>query len=132
MAADVGACAKATVRNIVLVVAFSLMASGNAKSASVEGDPLAGRSFAMRVCAQCHDVESRRDTPLSKLAPPDFHAIANAKTTSAIGLNVFLMTPHSKMPNLILSSTERRDVIAYILSLRDAKSSPIVTPAGYR
>ena len=114
------------------VAAVALSCAGSAVAASSnEGDPTAGQAFAKRVCAQCHNVESRQDTPLSKLAPPDFHAIANAKTTSAIGLNVFLMTPHSTMPNLILSETERRDVIAYILSLRDAKDLRIVVPISY-
>lgn len=111
------------------LAAIALLCVSHALAASPsEGDPMAGLGLAKRVCAQCHNVESRQDTPLSKLAPPDFHAIANAKTTSAIGLNVFLMTPHSKMPNLILSDAERRDVIAYILSLRDAKDLRIAVP----
>jgi hypothetical protein len=37
---------------------------------------------------------------------------------TATALHVFLTTWHPKMPNLILKPEEMRDVIAYILSLR--------------
>ena len=37
---------------------------------------------------------------------------------SGIALNVALLSPHRAMPNIILDSQERADVIAYILSLK--------------
>jgi hypothetical protein len=37
---------------------------------------------------------------------------------TAIALTVALQTSHATMPNIILSPDDRRDVIAYILSLR--------------
>ena len=39
-------------------------------------------------------------------------------STTADALNVFLLTPHATMPDLILSPSDRGDLIAYILSLR--------------
>jgi hypothetical protein len=39
-------------------------------------------------------------------------------STTADGLNVFLQAPHATMPNLVLSPSDRSDLIAYILSLR--------------
>jgi hypothetical protein len=35
-----------------------------------------------------------------------------------MALNVFFQTPHRAMPNLILTPDRKREVIAYILSLR--------------
>ncbi len=38
---------------------------------------------------------------------------------TATALAAFLRSPHPTMPNLILNDEEARDVISYILSLRD-------------
>ena len=38
-----------------------------------------------------------------------------------MALTVWFQSPHSNMPNLILEPSDRDDVIAYILSLRDTK-----------
>jgi hypothetical protein len=54
---------------------------------------------------------------INPLAPP-FLAIAEVKGMSGIALNVALLSPHRAMPNIILDSQERADVIAYILSLK--------------
>lgn len=88
-----------------------------------ERAPIAGQRFAVRMCAQCHDVQTRHDDVDSTSNPPSFHAIANASTTTAMGLNAFLQSPHTDMPNLIIAPRDRRNVIAYILSLRDAHPS---------
>ena len=101
-----------------LVLGGAPMAQAKQKS-EFDGDPVAGQRYAIRVCAQCHDVQSRRDDVDAQANPPSFHAVANAKTTSAIGLKAFLLSPHTDMPNLMLTRRDRRDVIAYILSLRD-------------
>lgn len=81
----------------------------------------AGQLYAVRVCAQCHDVTIRHAQPFATPGAPDFYAIANAKTTSIVGLNAFLTTPHPTMPNLIIPDEDRRNVIAYIFSLRAEK-----------
>jgi len=103
-----------------VLVAISL---GGCASQSVPVENLAdGQTYASRACAQCHDVTSRTSQPFATLGAPDFYAIANARTTSAIGLNAFLMTPHPTMPNLIIEAEDRHNVIAYILSLRRTKN----------
>ncbi|MEQ1867248.1 MAG: cytochrome c [Micropepsaceae bacterium] len=91
-----------------------------APSASEEGLS-AGRAYALENCAECHNVTRRAAGRRTKTGAPDFYAIANEKTTSVIGLNAFLMTPHPTMPNLIIAPEDRRNIIAYILSLRRAK-----------
>ncbi len=103
------------------IVGLAVGAYAQAADTAHVGNVRAGRNHAVRVCADCHDVRSRRNGALSKVGAPDFHAIANAKTTSAMGLNVFLVSPHPTMPNLIIAERDRRNIIAYILSLRDRK-----------
>jgi hypothetical protein len=53
-----------------------------------------------------------------------FPAIANTSGMTATALRAFLQTPHTKMPNLILTPEQSADVIAFLLSLRDRR------PAG--
>ena len=76
------------------------------------GDPAAGKRLAEGTCLECHGAQ---DT--SRRAPA-FSAIAAMQSTTALSLDVFLRTSHPTMPNLILSSTERANLIAYIMSLR--------------
>lgn len=84
---------------------------------SLPGDPVAGRIFAERECGDCHDVSrDGGDYPLS--AAPAFFDVAAERSTTALSLRVFLRSTHREMPDLILTTREQDDVIAYILSLR--------------
>ena len=82
------------------------------------GDARAGEELALQVCTACHVVAPDQREPRHYQGAPDFVAIANGRAVTATSLAAFLRTPHPSMPNLILSSDEMRDVIAYILSLR--------------
>jgi cytochrome c len=73
------------------------------------GDPAAGKRLAAANCATCHGAHD---------AAPAFTKIAAMRSTTQTSLGVFLQTSHGSMPNLILSSADRNDLIAYILSLR--------------
>ena len=75
------------------------------------GDPAAGQRFAEASCLSCHGSAA---APKARA----FAAIAAMPSTTARSLEVFLRTSHPPMPNLILSATQRDDVIAYILSVR--------------
>lgn len=57
-------------------------------------------------------------TLADKADPASFQSIADLPSTTGISLNVFLHSNHNNMPDLVLSSTESKDVIAYILSLK--------------
>ncbi len=92
-----------------------------------EANIAAGQTYARGICAQCHNVITRKARLLGTVGAPDFYAVANAKTTSLMGLNAFLVTPHPTMPNLIIPEQDRIDVIAYIMSMRRAKKPD---PAG--
>jgi len=49
---------------------------------------------------------------------PGFSVIAQVPGLTALALTVSLQSAHDKMPDLVLETQERLDVIAYILSLR--------------
>ena len=82
------------------------------------GDSMAGRTYALQHCSECHNVGAGRQQPIQPGAAPDFTAIANARTTTPLGLAVFLNTPHAKMPNFVIAEGDRHNIIAYIVSLR--------------
>jgi mono/diheme cytochrome c family protein len=76
-----------------------------------------GRQIAQTICIACHVVaKDQRVSPNSE-APP-FPMIAATPGMTSIALTAALLTSHRLMPNIILEPDERRDVIAYILSLK--------------
>ncbi|MBN9467293.1 MAG: c-type cytochrome [Bosea sp.] len=87
-------------------------------SAQQLGDPIRGLAFAREVCAACHAVEHRQPASPDPHAPR-FDAIASTNGMTAMALYAFLQTPHSTMPNLILTPDETANLIAYILSLKE-------------
>jgi mono/diheme cytochrome c family protein len=104
-----------------LFAIFILIAAATAGEAQERGDTRKGRSFARRVCAECHAVlPSKTISPNAKA--PTFKAVANTPGMTATALAVWLRTSHPTMPNLIIDPEDMDDVIAYILSLRDKNS----------
>ena len=79
-------------------------------------DAARGRDYVLRNCTQCHVVDSNQKSA-SDIGPP-FATIAAMPSVTAASLRVFLSSPHARMPDLILSSQQIRDVSAYILSLQ--------------
>jgi mono/diheme cytochrome c family protein len=76
-----------------------------------------GRQIAQTICIACHVVaKDQRVSPNSE-APP-FPMIAATPGMTSIALTAALLTSHRLMPNIMLEPDERRDVIAYILSLK--------------
>jgi mono/diheme cytochrome c family protein len=100
-----------------LPLAAGPLADSSAAAQEV-GDPREGLAFAQKVCAECHGVAPGQLVPA---AAPTFRAIANTPGMTALALTVFLRTPHRNMPNLVISDSDRDNVIAYILSLRDKR-----------
>jgi mono/diheme cytochrome c family protein len=81
-----------------------------------EGDVRDGLAVAQGICAVCHATRKGQVSP--NVSAPTFEVIANVPGMTAIALQASLQTSHRLMPNLILSAEERRNVIAYILSLK--------------
>ena len=98
-----------------------------AQTKLVAGDVEAGRRFALLACTGCHLVTP--DQPSKPIRnglprPPDFKDIAKQSDVTAAFLQHHLETlpaipTDAHMPNLMLSSQEIRDVVAFIISLRD-------------
>jgi len=90
-----------------------------------EGDAEAGQALAVEVCASCHAVLPGEGVdpdpdplPFQKLVPLPFEDIANTPGVTETVLTVWLTTSHPTMPDIVLADDERRNVIAYILSLK--------------
>ena len=91
------------------------------------GDAKEGRALALQACTGCHIVAS--DQPfkpvhMGDLPAPDFKDIANKSGVTADSLIHYLdMLPtipkDSRMANADLTAEQTRDVVVYILSLRD-------------
>ena len=99
--------------------AIGWLAMAGVAAAQEAGDAAKGLAYAVRVCAECHGVLAiDRASPMMGLAT--FKAIANSPGMSGTALAVWLRTPHQSMPNLVIETEDRSNVIAYILSLREA------------
>jgi mono/diheme cytochrome c family protein len=93
------------------------------------GDAQEGRALALEACTGCHLVES--DQPFKpiyqgELKPPDFKDIANQPNVTADSLIHYLdslptIPKRSRMANAVLTSEQTRDVVAFILSLRNGR-----------
>jgi mono/diheme cytochrome c family protein len=77
----------------------------------------AGELIAKTQCASCHTTDSNGPMAGSG-AVPSFSSIANTGGTTTTSLEVFLSTPHARMPNYSLSRSEISNICAYIMSLR--------------
>jgi mono/diheme cytochrome c family protein len=109
-------------RNWLAIVFFGVVVSIAAGAASQEdvGDPAAGALVAADICASCHGVSPGDITSPNPDAPP-FQAVAETPGMTATALFAWLTTTHPTMPNIILETDDRRNVVAYVLSLRGAR-----------
>lgn len=110
------------------IAASALSTSPRANAqAKLAGDSQAGRALALEACTSCHVVAA--DQPFKPIytgtpRPPNFKDIANRSgVTSASLLHDLQSMPtvpkDSQMANADLTDEQARDVVAYILSLRD-------------
>jgi len=117
---------------IVAAVAASAAPATNAQPKSVAGNVEAGRTLALWACTACHIVAAdQRFKPIytGTPHPPDFNAIANKPGITAASLQHHLeslpdVPKDSLMANPDLTSDETRDVVAFIISLRDKPAAP--------
>src|SRR5689334_11866080 len=81
------------------------------------GDVKRGQELSQRVCSVCHSVSPGSAATLNADVPT-FAAIASRPDITAERLAGRIIVPHPPMPNVQLTVAEMRDIIAYILSLR--------------
>jgi cytochrome c2 len=86
------------------------------------GDAQRGLSYAKANCGECHAVLAT-EVVSPRRGVATFKAIADTPGMTGTALAVWLQTPHKSMPNLIIPPDDRADVIAYVLSLRDQRTS---------
>jgi mono/diheme cytochrome c family protein len=113
-----------SMRSACVVAAAMCVAPFLALAQPLSGDAGSGRQIVTAQCSSCHRVEPMRLSERAGVAeadkdgPPSFQSIADLPSTTGLALNVFLHSNHRKMPNLVLSSADSNDVIAYILGLK--------------
>ena len=94
------------------IAAWLLLLATAASTAAAAADAEMGAKIAARWCAECHLVsQSQR---FSKVDVPSFAAIGRDPAFDAKRLSAFLMTPHSKMPDMSLTRAEVEDLVAHI------------------
>ena len=102
----------------LLLAALLVATAAGVAFAQNIGDRDRGHAYATLICSECHAIEANERTSPNGAAPT-FHKVANTPGISEIALIVFFQSPHATMPNLILPAGDQRDLIAYILSLKD-------------
>jgi cytochrome c len=101
----------------LIVLASATLLEPAAIVAQDATDVRRGREIARNICAACHVVSKGQIASPRSEAPP-FPVLAATPGMTTIALTAALLTSHRQMPNIVLQPDERRDVIAYILSLK--------------
>src|SRR5271165_154514 len=97
-------------------ITLTLAAAVSNVNAQAVGDPKEGLAVAQQVCAECHATVAGQDRSPNAQAPT-FVNLAAIPGMTRTALLVALTTPHAGMPMFELTSKQRDDIIAYILSL---------------
>jgi cytochrome c len=102
----------------LVAIAALLLIRLNYATGATEGShgPESGHRLAEAWCKSCHAVEAT--TGGTTNPAPDFAAVANLPSTTALSLKVFLRSNHPSMPNLVLTADQTDDIVSYILSLK--------------
>lgn len=100
----------------LLCVAFTLPLAPWATLASDE-DIERGRAMAERLCAACH-MNPGQGEKAGASGIPSFHAVANRPTQTMEGVEAWLQSVPTMMPNHHLTHEEIRVLAAFIMSLR--------------
>ena len=99
---------------IAVLVVIRLHNAGGATP--VTDSATAGHKLAEAWCTACHAIDGRGAR--AQGAGPDFVAVANMPSTTELSLKVFLQSSHANMPNIMMTSEQRGDLVNYILSLK--------------
>jgi len=102
-------------KTLVLLLSVTLCAPAMSQQI---GDAEKGLRYALEACSGCHAVH-----PEQLLSPlpqaPRFQDVANTHGMTAIALTVWFQTSHPTMPNITMRDQDMRNVIQYILSLKE-------------
>jgi mono/diheme cytochrome c family protein len=102
---------------VCLVAFLALSVAVSHVHAQEIGDSQKGLTLAQQVCSECHAIR-RGQVRSPNSRAPTFLELSTAPGMTIAALTVALTTPHAGMPMFKLTTEQREDVIAYILSLR--------------
>ena len=105
---------------LALLVCCLLFAADPARAQMGSADPRRGQELAQRLCSGCHIV-SPGSAATVNADIPTFKAIAGRPDATAERLAGRIIVPHPPMPNIELTIREMRDIIEYIISLKDRR-----------
>ena len=88
--------------------------------ARAQGESEAGRVLAQRLCAQCHMNEGQGEGA-SPAGIPGFAAVAGRPGQTAEGIERWLRSVPTSMPNHHLSQQEMSDLATFIMTLGKAR-----------
>lgn len=94
-----------------------LSAAGSAASALAQGNAESGGAIAERWCASCHLVSAGQTAAVAGVS--SFPSIAQQTDSEIEALEGFMADPRPPMPDMSLTRSEMRDLLAYIRSLRE-------------
>lgn len=107
-----------TVMMKLIALGFAHLAvSAPTLASSIDTIENPGYEFTKTHCSECHRI-TEGELGRGPFNAPSFQAIANDPAITRTSLTVFLRTPHSRMPDFILTDEESEEVIDYILSLK--------------
>lgn len=104
-------------KTLAILVA-SLLLAGQASAQDVKGDASAGAKVAQAYCSQCHDVSGRAKPQNPPGNAPAFIVLAQDKDRTARKMRSYLMLPHGRMDNVIVTGRDADNVVSYIVSLK--------------
>jgi mono/diheme cytochrome c family protein len=96
----------------------AIVVTSPALAQSIVTDPGRGREIAESLCSTCHMVDASPGN-IAKSDISSFYSIANKPDQSQERLAGAIIFPHPAMPKVSFTNSELRDVISYIMSLRD-------------
>lgn len=108
-------------RAALAVLVVSAVAGGAPVHADVvarPAEPENGAALSEKLCAACH-VVGTSDNRAGEAGIPTFASIANRPDQTAELVAGAIIVPHPPMPSVPLSLPEIRDIVSYIMTLRD-------------
>lgn len=92
---------------------FATVAHGDDKAGIARGQELAELH-----CLGCHTLDAQNELRIENVPVPSFSAIARQPNQTSERVQNILQIPHRPMPAIPLSSSDIRDITAYVMSFR--------------
>ncbi len=101
------------------LVCFIIATTAGSTQAQQVGNAQQGLRLAREACAPCHLVVKEAGRSTNPDAPT-FEAIAKTSGLKRAALTVMLQTSHNNMPNIVLKGDDLKNIVVYILSLKES------------